>query len=93
MALMNAAQKQRAWRWWALHRATDPDSVPCRFNKTQLGAAADAADAWVEANQASFVASLAGTAFAGAGSSADEKLRLFLAVLLARNNYDLEALS
>lgn len=76
---LTGSQREAAWKYWATHRAANPDAAPAKFTKPELRAALDAATAWIEANQASYVASLAGTAFAGAGSTADEKLRLFLA--------------
>lgn len=78
---LTSPRREAAWSYWVRHRAADPDALPAKFTKDQLRAALDAATAWIEANQASYVAGLAGTAFAGAGSTADEKLRLFLAAL------------
>jgi hypothetical protein len=85
---LTAQQRERAWKYWADHRAADPNATPCKFTKPELRAALDAATAWIETNQASYVASLAGTAFAGTGSTADEKLRLFLAALA--HKFDIE---
>jgi hypothetical protein len=78
---LTAAQREAAWKYWVDHRAVDPNAAPAKFTKAQLRTALDAATAWIEANQASYVSGLAGTAFAGAGSTGDEKLRLFLAAL------------
>ena len=77
---LTATQMERAWKYWVTHRAADAE-VPCRFTKAQIRTALTDATAWIEANQSNYVASLGGTAFAGAGSTADEKLRLFLAAL------------
>lgn len=85
---LTSQQREAAWKYWSEHRAADPDAAPAKFTKDQLRAALDAATAWIEANQASYVSSLAGTAFAGAGSTADEKLRLFLAALA--HKFDIE---
>ena len=79
---LTSPQREAAWQYWVNHRAASPDAVACKFTKTELRTALDAAVTWIEANQASYVTGLAGTAFAGAGSTADEKLRLFLAGLV-----------
>lgn len=84
---LTQAQRERGWRWWVDHRAA-ADPTPVRFTKPELRAAADAVEAWLAANQASYVAALAGTAFAGAGSTVDEKVRLLVAVAAAK--YDVE---
>lgn len=86
---LTTAQKERAWMWLVRHRNTDL-TTPGKFTKAELRTALDAAVAWIEANQASYVAGLAGTAFAGAGSTADEKRRLFLAAFAALFDFDLE---
>lgn len=86
---LTSQQREAAWKYWTDHRAAVPDAAPCKFTKTQLRDALDAATAWIESNQASYVSSLAGTAFAGAGSTADEKLRLFLAALAHKFDIDL----
>jgi hypothetical protein len=78
---LTSQQREAAWKYWSDHRSADPNVAPAKFTKDQLRAALDAATTWIESNQASYVSSLAGTAFAGAGSTADEKLRLFLAAL------------
>lgn len=78
---LTSAQREAAWKYWSEHRAASPNAAPAKFTKTELRAALDAATTWIESNQASYVASLAGTAFAGAGSTGDEKLRLFVAAL------------
>lgn len=85
---LTANQREGAWYYWSKHRAANPDALPCKFTKPELRAALDNAVAWIEANQSSYVASLAGTAFAGSGSTADEKLRLFLAALAFK--FDIE---
>lgn len=88
---LTAAQRERGWRWWVDHRSANPEAAPVRFTKPELRAAMDAMVTWLEANQASAVAALSGTAMAGANSTADEKLRIFLAALAAR--YDIMDLS
>lgn len=85
---LTQAQRERGWRWWVDHRAAVADPGPARFTKPELRAAADAVEAWLVANQASYVVALAGTAFAGAGSTTDEKVRLLVAVAAAK--YDVE---
>lgn len=83
---LTAQQKEQAWYYWVNHRANN--SSPSNRTKDDLRTALDAAVTWIEANQAAYVASLAGTAFAGANSTADEKLRLFLAALAFRFGID-----
>ena len=78
---LTSPQREAAWQYWTQHRAASPNATPAKFTKDQLRTALDAATTWIEANQASYVTSLASTAFAGAGSTADEKLRLFVAAL------------
>jgi hypothetical protein len=86
---LTVAQRERAWRWFVSHRVADMSTdPPAKFSKDELRAALAAATSWIEANQASYIAGLAGTAFAGTGSTADEKRRLFLAAFFCR--YDLE---
>lgn len=80
---LTAQQRERAWAWFATHRAASGTAGPAKFTKTELRTALDAAITWIENNQASYVTGLAGTAFAGAASTADEKRRLFLAAFAA----------
>lgn len=82
---LTAQQKEQAWYYWSNHRG---NQNAAKFSKDDLRTALDAAVTWIEANQASYVASLAGTSFAGANSTADEKLRLFLAALAFRFGID-----
>ena len=84
---LTSPQRELAWRWFASHRAASGDP-PAKFTKDQLRTALDAAVTWIENNQASYVSGLAGTAFAGSGSTADEKRRLFLAAFHAL--YDIQ---
>lgn len=77
-------QREKAWKYWSDHRAPPELITTAKFTKDEIRAALDAGTTWVENNQAGFVASLNGTAFGGAGSTADEKLRLFLSILAAR---------
>ena len=81
---LTAQQREDAWKWLVTHRAASGIDSPVKWSKDDLRTALDAAVAWIEANQASYAASLATTAFAGANSTADEKLRLFLAALSIR---------
>ena len=84
---LTAPQLEAAWAHWVRHRNIDLNS-PMKFTKPELRTALAAATTWIEDNQASFVAGLAGTAFAGAGSTADEKRRLFLSAFA--HKYDIE---
>lgn len=81
---LTAQQREDGWKWLVSHRAPAGTEGPAKWSKDELRTALDAAVTWIEANQASYVASLAGTVFAGANSTADEKLRLFVAALSAR---------
>ncbi len=83
---LTVPQRQRAREWWIKRRGLG--NPPVRFTKPQIDAALDAATTWIEANQASFVTSLNGTAFGGGNSTADEKRRLFLAAF--HSVYDVE---
>lgn len=81
---LTTQQREQAWPAFVRNRAPAGTEGPSRWSKDEIRAGLDAATAWIEANQASYVASLSATAFAGANSTADEKLRLFLAALSAR---------
>lgn len=81
---LTAQQREDAWAWLMRHRAPAGTEGASKWTKDDLRAALDAAVTWIEANQAGYAASLAGTVFAGANSTADEKLRLFVAALAAR---------
>lgn len=85
---LTTAQEAKAWKYFIDHRAVNPNAAPAKFTKPELKAALAAAVTWIENNQASYVSALAGTAFAGAGSTADEKRRLFLAAFA--HVYDVE---
>lgn len=81
---LTTQQREDAWYWLIRHRAPAGTEGPARWTKDDLRTALDAATTWIENNQASYVAALASTAFAGANSTADEKLRLFLAAMSTR---------
>jgi hypothetical protein len=55
MAVMSAEERRRVWAY--LMRQGDPAAVP-GVSKTDLRAAVDAADGWIEANSAAFNSAL-----------------------------------
>jgi hypothetical protein len=76
---LTANEKRQAWRYLL---EKDP-TVGQVFDKNQLDAAANATDAWIEANQASFNAALpASPGFRSA--SLAQKTLLFTAISQAR---------
>lgn len=84
---LTPAQRERAWPSWVSRRSANPDPPPARFTKPELRAALDASVAWIEANQASYVAALP-PPFNTA--TADEKRRMFLTAFAAVFDLDLE---
>lgn len=79
---LTGAQREGAWpRLTNKNRAGD--APPAKFTKPEMRDALDAAVAWIEVNQASFVAALAGTAYAGNKSTVTEKRELFAAAFEA----------
>lgn len=82
---LTQAQRERAWSLWV---RTAPDDSPVQFTKPELRAVANAIEQWLTTNQASFVSGLAGTAFAGNGSTTDQKVRALVAVAISK--YDVQ---
>ena len=81
-------ERERAWKWWVEHRHPDLNT-PCKFTKADLRTAADAVEAWQVAETTSFLAALAGTPFAGAAATTDEKIRLLISVVIGKYEVEL----
>jgi hypothetical protein len=80
---LTAEQRQKAIKWVAKKIFSEPGKT-CDLDTVQIGAAVDAIDAWVDANQASFVAAIP-AAFAAA-TNASEKGLLNIGVVGARQD-------
>lgn len=77
MAALPDQDRERIWRWF-MRRNTDP----CSYTKTDLRAAINAVDAWIDANTTSFNTALP-QPFRGA-ASADQKTLLLCWVAMRR---------
>jgi hypothetical protein len=80
MANLSTEDRQRIWR--GLMRLWSNDYESVGINKTDLQAAVNATDTWINDNQTSYNAAL--PAAAQAGLTASQKTLLFCAVALAR---------
>lgn len=74
--------QQRAELWAEIMRDLSKVTEPCGITKTDLRAAVDATDQWIEDNAAAFNSAL--PLAARNGLTAAQKKRLFLAVALKR---------
>lgn len=74
---MDDTNRNRVWRWFMRH-----NPGPCNYTKTELRAAVDACDTWVDGNASSFNSALP-QPFRGQ-ATADQKTLLLCHVAMRR---------
>jgi hypothetical protein len=82
MAVLSDEERRRTWGHLMRAWSAGPGSASIPVNKTDLRAAVDATDAWIEANQASFNSALP-QPFRGA-ATAPQKTLMFCYVAMRR---------